>query len=220
MALLGKGVLAFWHNLADNIDEEFAAWHVSEHIPERLALPGFLRGRRYVSESGAPRYFNFYEGAEVSTFSGTEYLKRLDQPTEWTRKVVASFRDTSRTVCEVVSSRGRGVGGWMETIRFEAEPEGFQTISIKLLELTGNTALNGAHLIRGIAAEPVAPTQELLLRGTPDEHIGGALFLEAADGASLDAIGSIYGHDWLEEVGALGVKRGRYRLQFCYEGHL
>lgn len=61
MSLLGKGVLAIWNGIAPEAEEDFVAWHVREHIPERVALSGFLRGRRYVALDGFPKYFNFYE---------------------------------------------------------------------------------------------------------------------------------------------------------------
>ena len=61
MALAGQGVLAIWNGIEDEAEADFVAWHVREHIPERVAVPGFLRGRRYVAVAGAPKYFNFYE---------------------------------------------------------------------------------------------------------------------------------------------------------------
>jgi len=61
MPLLGTGVLAIWNGLAPGYDAEFVEWHVKEHIPERVGVPGFLRARRYFAVDGAPAYFNFYE---------------------------------------------------------------------------------------------------------------------------------------------------------------
>jgi hypothetical protein len=46
MSLLGKGVLAIWNGIAPEAEEDFVAWHVREHIPERVALPGFLRSEQ------------------------------------------------------------------------------------------------------------------------------------------------------------------------------
>ena len=43
MALLGTGVLAIWNGIAASAEDEFVDWHVREHIPERVGLPGFLR---------------------------------------------------------------------------------------------------------------------------------------------------------------------------------
>ena len=66
-----KEHLVFWNGISPGGDEEFLSWHVSEHIPERVSVPGFLRGRRYVAHDGIPRYFNFYE---------TETLEVLHSP--------------------------------------------------------------------------------------------------------------------------------------------
>jgi len=82
MGLLGKGVLAIWNGIAPEAEEDFVAWHVREHIPERLALPGFLRGRRYVALDGFPKYFNFYETTTADDLSSAAYRARsMRRPT-------------------------------------------------------------------------------------------------------------------------------------------
>ena len=54
MALRGKGALAIWNGIADGVDADFIEWHVKEHMPERVGLPGFLSGRRYTAIDGHP----------------------------------------------------------------------------------------------------------------------------------------------------------------------
>ena len=55
MALLGGGVLLFWHDLALGTDiDDFNRWHNREHIPERVGVPGFLRGRRVLAAPETP----------------------------------------------------------------------------------------------------------------------------------------------------------------------
>jgi hypothetical protein len=51
-----------------SIDEdEFNRWYFEEHMPERLACPGFISARRFVAVEGSPRYLALYqiEGPEV-----------------------------------------------------------------------------------------------------------------------------------------------------------
>ncbi len=67
MSLLGEGALVIWNDVALGSEQEFDRWHIKEHMPERLAVPGFLRGRRYTADSGHPRYFILYETASVET---------------------------------------------------------------------------------------------------------------------------------------------------------
>src|SRR5262249_47610147 len=117
MPLLGTGVLAIWNGIDPASDADFVEWHVREHIPERVGVPGFLRGRRYAAIEGEPAYFNFYETDSPAVLTSSAYLARLNSPTEWTRRVIAHFRDTSRTVCDVAVSSGVGEGGVIETIR-------------------------------------------------------------------------------------------------------
>src|SRR5215468_7050733 len=152
MGLLGKGVLAIWNGIALEAEEDFVAWHVREHIPERVGLPGFLRGRRYVALDGFPKYFNFYETVTADDLSSAAYRARLDAPTEWTRKVVAQFRDTSRTICDVARSVGTGDGGTVEALRLSAVLPS-QTFAgqmgrlmAQLLETPGIVA---AHMLQG-----------------------------------------------------------------------
>ena len=109
MALLGGGVLAIWNGIATGYEDEFLEWHVKEHIPERVGVTGFLRGRRYISVDGTPAYFNFYETETYQVLSSEPYLARLNDPTPWTRKVVSNFKDTSRTICDVAHSTGRAL---------------------------------------------------------------------------------------------------------------
>jgi hypothetical protein len=46
----------------ENIEEEFNAWYDSEHVPERLAVPGVLTAIRFSSISTAmPKYLAMYD---------------------------------------------------------------------------------------------------------------------------------------------------------------
>ena len=69
MALAGQGVLAIWNGIADEAEADFVAWHVREHIPERVAVPGFLRGRRYVAEAGAPEILQLLRNRDAGNAS-------------------------------------------------------------------------------------------------------------------------------------------------------
>ncbi|MGH8712532.1 MAG: hypothetical protein ACREYB_00845 [Casimicrobiaceae bacterium] len=119
MSLAGLGAVCIWHDLAPDATDEFYQWHNREHMPERVGIPGFLRGRRYIAVAGAPAYFNLYEAETVDVLGGADYLGRLNAPTTWTRKIVPSFRRISRSICRVAYSEGVGQGGFMLTQRFD-----------------------------------------------------------------------------------------------------
>ena len=49
---------------------DFFEWHNREHIPERVGIEGFLRGRRYVATAGAPAFFTLYNTRDAAVLSG------------------------------------------------------------------------------------------------------------------------------------------------------
>ena len=56
MNLAGLGIVAIWHDIVLEAQPEFYEWHNREHMPERLGIPGFRRGRRYIAVRGTPQH--------------------------------------------------------------------------------------------------------------------------------------------------------------------
>ena len=69
MALLGQGALVIWHDVQDETD--YNEWHSKEHMLERVAVPGFRRGLRYVALAGSPKYLNLYEVDDLATLTSS-----------------------------------------------------------------------------------------------------------------------------------------------------
>ena len=151
MSLAGMGVVAIWHDLLPEAREDFHEWHNREHMPERVGIPGFRRGRRYVALTGAPEYFNLYEADSPEVLGGQDYLNRLNAPTPWTRRVVPSFRNVARSICRVAFTTGVGSGGVMLTSCFEIEPAD-RTRTLEALiqqvlpSLASRRGITGVHL--------------------------------------------------------------------------
>jgi hypothetical protein len=78
MPLLGQGVLAIWHTITPEGELEYWRWHDREHIPERVGVPGFLRGRRYRSLERSLDYLDLYEVEGSETLRSAPYLARLN----------------------------------------------------------------------------------------------------------------------------------------------
>jgi hypothetical protein len=124
MSLLGKAFVIMWHDIAAEGKHEYQLWHTRQHMPERLSHRGFLRSRRGVNLSAdRQQYFTVYEGETLETFTGDDYARSLNHPTEWTRRVAPHFRNFLRMSCAVTSTRGRGIGGALATFRGSL-PEG------------------------------------------------------------------------------------------------
>ena len=173
MGLAGKGAVAIWHDIAPEGREAFYAWHGHEHMPERAAVPGFLRGRRYVAIAGAPEYFNLYETTSTSVLAGRDYLERLNHPTPWTVETVKHFRGVARSLCEVAHSRGDGEGGLIATYRYDiggAHAAGHRaTMRDALDRLVDAPGVAGAHLLVADADASAIETAEKRARASGTE---------------------------------------------------
>jgi hypothetical protein len=169
MSLAGKGAVAIWHDIAPEARNEFYAWHGAEHMPERVGIPGFLRGRRYVAIAGEPEYFNLYETMSRFTVTGTEYLARLNAPTPWTVATVKHFQRVSRSLCEVAASFGDGQGGLIATLRYDvadahAAAHRRRLAAEMLPQLAQTRGIAGCHLLVADAEASAVETTEKKVR--------------------------------------------------------
>lgn len=225
MGLAGRGVLAFWHDVAPGGEAEFDHWHVREHIPERVAVPGFLRARRYVSGTAPPRYFYFYETESLETLRSPAYLARLGDPTPWTRRTLPLVRNNTRTACRVIQSLSTGVGGTVATLTFGPRPGHDEELrswltGTALPAVAGRPGIVGTHLLQGdVAVSTAAKGDEKKLLERPDELVRWVVLVEGIDpegpeGATRDFLGA----EALTRRGAADdVALGFYRLQLVLD---
>ncbi|MBN9455472.1 MAG: hypothetical protein J0I54_02475 [Bosea sp.] len=208
MSLAGEGAVAIWHDIAPEGRGEFYAWHGREHMPERVGIPGFLRGRRYVAIEADLEFFNLYEALSVETLKGQDYTARVNAPTPWTLSAVRHFRSVARSICRVAHSAGPAQGGLMATLRYDV-PQGGETVHREALlrrfipDLLDKPGVAGVHWLvaddeasgvataeqkaRGVAN--AVPRRVLLLEGWGDEADFVALAKQALSSAALDAVG-------------------------------
>jgi len=192
MPLLGRGVLAIWHTIAHDAEAEYWRWHDREHIPERVGVPGFLRGRRYRSLERSLDYLDFYEVKEVETLRSAPYLARLNDPTPWTRRMVPHFRDTLRVGYRVAASAGRGQGGVLLTLRLgPVGPTASRPAALTgpgLAAVDDVTGVVAVHVLEATPEVTSIATEEKRLRGPGDRDrdvIEPWCLLVEADDASV-----------------------------------
>jgi len=169
MSLKGRGAVAIWHDIAAEGRAQFYAWHGSEHMPERIAIPGFLRGRRFVAIEGAPEFFNLYETESQSTVTGADYLARLNAPTPWTIATVGHFRAVARSLCRVAASFGAGEGGLIGSFRYamddaRADAHRSRMTQLSLPALAKADDVAGCHLLEADEAASAVETAEKKVR--------------------------------------------------------
>ena len=120
MALAGKGAVIVWNDITAELREDFFEWHPRQHMPERLAISGFLRGRRCIAVDASVEFLTLYEVSGIEVLDSDAYRTRLANPTAWSLKVMPGFRNNVRGGCRVVYTRGPVMGGFVLTLRIEA----------------------------------------------------------------------------------------------------
>jgi hypothetical protein len=224
MALLGKAAMLLSFDVAQEAIVEHDDWHTHEHIPERVSIPGFMRGSRWIAEEGQPRYFVMYEVAGLDILASAAYLERLNNPTPWTAKMMVHYLGMTRGFCTITNSFGVGLGQAAVLIRFKPEPGKAKAVHKWLCEetlpgLPSKAGLASAHLFD--AALTPQTTKEQRIRGK-DAAIDCALLVT---GYSADSVAKLIQTELCEHQfenrGASGVSGGFYRMAYSLaEGEL
>lgn len=217
MSLAGLGVVAIWHDVAPEARDDFHEWHSREHLPERIGIAGFRRGRRFVAISGQPEFFTLHEADSPEILAGQDYVNRLNAPSAWTQRILPSFRNVSRAVCRVAFTHGVGSGGVMLTLRFAIDParrDGtVDALRRRVLPpLLYRKGVAGIHLCLADEAASAMETAERKARGTPDAVPSWIVLIEGisvpdVEGAADDLTPALAAH------GAHAVERAVYRLE-------
>jgi hypothetical protein len=119
MSSMGPATLGIWIDVLPEAEEEFNLWYRQQHLPERLGVPGFLRGRRWLSTRGTPKYFIWYETESGEVLRSPAYMARLNNPTDWTRRVLPTMRNVVRNAYRLVHTIGREDGHALVTLRLD-----------------------------------------------------------------------------------------------------
>lgn len=178
-----NGILAVWSDIAAAAEDDYTAWYEREHMFDRLVVPGFHRARHYLTVSGSPKYFTYYETDDAAVLASAAYLASANHPTPWTRRILPHFLNTNRTACAVVCRIGRGYGATALTVRLAAAP-GKET---ELLEWLGESQLPAmiewpgviaAQIWRADLEATLMPVEDRRLRPEPDQVAELVVFIE------------------------------------------
>ncbi len=86
------------------MEEEFNAWYDTEHMAERLAIPGFRSARRWVADvaPGEGKYLATYELDSLKILHSPAYLARFQNQTPWSKRCLGKTAVFKRWVCEQI----------------------------------------------------------------------------------------------------------------------
>ena len=199
------GILAIFNDCRPGREAEFEAWFQGEHLMERLAVPGFLFGRRHQAISGSAGYFNFYLVESPAVLTSKPYLARLDNPTPMTKTVMSEiFITMNRTVCRRTLRKGGFRGAYAVTVRFNAAPDE-AALSTELDASTADPAVAGGEIWIALDPKGMPVSQEEKLRGG-DKKIAGCLMIDTLRQADAEKTGADLGRKFPgTEVGVFRV---------------
>ena len=214
------GVL-IWNEVTAEGQSAFYQWHNSEHMPERMSIPGFIRGRRYASDGAITQWFTLYEAASLDVLVSPAYLERLNHPTPATQETLKFFRNTARSVCLLQRAAGNSVGGYAIVLRFDgledtALNETHSVHAVRALEaveaLTGvvSTSLYGAELSASQIATAESKTRDL-------DVPNFTLLIEVSHKiAAEQCLVLIKDFDWRSSGLSLRQENSLYSLEVCF----
>ena len=219
MNLAGRGIVAIRHDIVQEGQPEFYEWHNREHMPERMGIPGFRRGRRYIAVKGSPQFFCFYEGDDLGVVAGPEYLQRLNNPSEWTRRMMPYFRNMSRSVCNLRYSEGPGEGGFIATLRFSASNKSEDELLETTLPEIGNASgVVGVHFCVADGAASNIPTVEKTFRKSTDICAPYTIMIEGNSARFVQSASETILGDLSGELGVYQLENTRSNLQGAHNG--
>jgi hypothetical protein len=154
MPMAGKGMLLTSMDIDAADEAEFNRWYDREHLEERVAIDGFLEARRYVAHQATPKYLCLYSTAEFEVLDSPAYRDKLANPTEWSRKVMAQFRNMIRAVARITLSRGTGRGAALGIVRLRPPDGGEDKLRAALQEQLDPAKLDGIISMHLIESDP------------------------------------------------------------------
>jgi hypothetical protein len=85
---MAKGILVAAMNFSDVAEDEFHDWYNTEHVPERLRVPGFLNAERWIGAADPKVSLALYDLDNVGVLHSPEYLAVGGaNGTPWTKRV-------------------------------------------------------------------------------------------------------------------------------------
>jgi hypothetical protein len=215
--LLGQAVMINWSDVAPEHRPAYYGWHSREHMVGRVAIPGFMRGRRYIAAQASRDFLVCYEVENVAVLTSKAYLDKANAPSPLTQRTTPFVRNSTRGLAHVRLSTGIGTGGFALTLRFEPVRDGERALQRYLTDtlpvIAERADITGAHYcVADIEASSIVPVER---QGRPTQIPGWIVVLE---GVSLDAVNEacdrhLAGESLLRHGCAEPIERDTYQLQ-------
>lgn len=216
--LAGQAVMVNWSDVAEEDRATYYAWHGPEHMVGRVSLPGFQRGRRFLAISASRDILVLYEVDDIDVLRGAAYLAKADTPSPLTQHTTKVIRNTARALARVRMTSGIGLGGFMLTLRLDADERHAEALERYLVQealvrVSGMPGIVGAHLcIADMEASTIVPVER---KGRPTAIPNWIVLIEGISMESVErACDAELGSETLCGYGAvLPIERDTYSHQ-------
>jgi len=211
MPLAGKGMLLTSMDIDPADEADFNRWYDREHLEERVAIQGFNEARRYVARVGSPKYLCLYSTETIDVLDSPAYRARLANPTDWSKRSMAQFKNMIRAVARITISRGQGRGALLGIVRLRPQAGQDEALRAELNKRLDPATLDGIismHLIESDAGLS-GPTAEI-----PSASTGSGDWYVLIDGINASAVSSMLARFTGAAVPAMQVSSGIYDLMW------
>jgi hypothetical protein len=117
-----KGMLFSQMEPPPELEADFNDWYETEHIPVRLALPGFSRAVRYMERGKAHKYLAVYEIDDLSVLESPAYQALKVTPSARTAFMLKNVKGFTRYTCTQAFDSGAASdrGNYLSAVAFAA----------------------------------------------------------------------------------------------------
>lgn len=189
-AAAAPAFLLAWADIDPAEEDAFNEWYNHEHMRDRvLAVPGFLRGRRFIATEGGPRYLALYETRSSAVLTSEAYVSLIAEPDPKSRHFITRFQRAVRTIGRVSVSVGESEGAALALLPLAPDDAWGRTRAAIMGELlpgiVGRNGIVAAHLIERDEQAGSTSKRRHLRQG--DRSLAAAILIESADpGFRLD----------------------------------
>lgn len=105
-------------------EQEFHNWYEEEHIPARMAIPGFASAVRYRALEGGPRFLACYFLDEMEALQAPAYTELKRAPGPRTERMLTTVSEFTRYICDQSSDTGEveEAPGALSVVAFPVDP--------------------------------------------------------------------------------------------------
>jgi hypothetical protein len=190
MPLAGKGMLLTSMDIDPSHEAEFNRWYDGEHLEERVAIAGFLEARRYIAHAGSPKYLSLYSTETFEVLDSPAYRTALANQTDWSKAVIARFKNMIRAVARITISRGQGRGATLGIVRLRPLADDKDRLREALRERLDPEDLDGIISMHLIESDPAL--SKPLTNDLPVAPPGAGDWFVLVDGTHADAVSAAF----------------------------